>query len=321
MSWHGRETVPQPVPGGRTWRASFPTLICGNGRARTTHYRKAPTTGSSCAPTPRVRNLARLLLFDTPDVDGTLRDNWRRAELVRHAADVLVCILTQQKYNDAAVCEFFAAAAAVDKTVIVVFNMIDWPRQRDLIGGWLATFCRETGVDPVHVYAAPWDADAAEENRLPFYPMSAGATNPRDDLAELHFDEIKVRSFRGSLRSVLESAAGRAGVSVLVERRAGEYREARELLFQRLRLEIDDLPQLPKRLVWDEIWHWLEYRRTRFDRAVNGVYSAVGAVFSRWLGKDPQAEAGALSRPGMGQAAAGDGGVSRSGGYAAARGK
>lgn len=233
---------------------------------------------------------ARLLLFDTPDVDGTLRDNWRRAELVRHAADVLVCILTQQKYNDAAVREFFAAAAAVDKTVVVIFNMVDWPRQRELIGGWLSTFSEQTGVEPIHVYAAPWDPDAAEANRLPFYSISTGSTNPRDDLAELHFDDIKIRSFRGSLRGVLNVQHGVPSYLALVERRAGEYREARDVLFHRLRLEIKDLPQLPKRLVWDEIWHWLERRRTRFDRAVNGVYTAVGSVFGRWLGKNPQAE-------------------------------
>jgi hypothetical protein len=233
---------------------------------------------------------SRLLLFDTPDVDGTLRDNWRRAELVRHAADVLVCILTQQKYNDAAVREFFAAAAAVDKTVVVIFNMVDWPRQRELISGWLATFSEQTGVDPIHVYASPWDPDAAEANLLPFYPISAGATNPRDDLAELHFDDIKIRSFRGSLRGVLDVHGGVPSYLAIVERRAGEYREARDVLFHRLRLQINDLPQLPKRLVWDEIWHWLERRRTRFDRAINGVYTAVGSVFSRWLGKDPQAE-------------------------------
>ncbi|HJS09246.1 MAG TPA: GTPase, partial [Pirellulales bacterium] len=233
---------------------------------------------------------ARLLLFDTPDVDGTLRDNWRRAELVRHAADVLVCILTQQKYNDAAVREFFASAAAVDKTVVVIFNMVDWPRQRELIGGWLATFSEQTGVDPVHVYAAPWDPDAAEANLLPFHPITAGATNPRDDLAELHFDDIKIRSFRGSLRGVLDVQYGVPSYLALVEQRAGEYREARDVLFHRMRLEIKDLPQLPKRLVWDEIWHWLERRRTRFDRAINGVYTAVGSVFSRWLGKDPQTE-------------------------------
>jgi hypothetical protein len=233
---------------------------------------------------------ARLLLFDTPDIDGTLRDNWRRAELVRHAADVLVCVLTQQKYNDAAVREFFQAAAAVDKTVIVIFNMVHWPRQRELVDGWLKKFCHETGIEPVHVYAVPWDHDAAEENRLPFYPLSSGATNPRDDLAELHFDEIKIRSFRGSLRGVLDVGEGVPAYLALIERRAGEYREARDLLFNRLRLEIKDLPQLPRRLVWDEIWHWLEHRRTRFDRAVNGVYSAIGSVFSRWLGKDAQSE-------------------------------
>jgi hypothetical protein len=233
---------------------------------------------------------ARLLLLDTPDVDGTLRENWRRAELVRHSADVLVCILTQQKYNDAAVREFFAAAAAVDKTVLVIFNMIDWPRQRELIGGWLATFCQQTGVDPVHVYAAPYDPDGAEANRLPFLPVSTGSANPREDLAELHFDEIKVRSFRGSLRRVLDGEESVPAYLALIERRAAEYREARDVLFGRLRLEIKDLPQLPKRLVWDEIWHWLERRRTRFDRAVNGVYTAVGSVFGRWFGHDPQAE-------------------------------
>ncbi len=172
----------------------------------------------------------------------------------------------------------------------------------------------------MHVYAAPWDADAAEENRLPFYPLSPGATTPRDDLAELHFDEIKIRSFRGSLRGVLDLREGVPAYLALVERRAGEYREARDLLFDRLRLQIDDLPQLPKRLVWDEIWHWLERRRTRFDRAVNGVYTAVGVDDSAagWV-KDPQAELAPLSRAGVGQAAAGDGGVSGFDRYVAAR--
>ena len=49
----------------------------------------------------------RLLLLDTPDIDGTLKENWGLAEIVRHAADVLVCVLTQQKYNDAAIRDFF----------------------------------------------------------------------------------------------------------------------------------------------------------------------------------------------------------------------
>ena len=65
----------------------------------------------------------RLVLLDTPDIDGTLRENWQRAELVRNAADVIVAVLTQQKYNDAVVRDFFTAAAQAGKTVLVVFNI------------------------------------------------------------------------------------------------------------------------------------------------------------------------------------------------------
>ncbi len=233
---------------------------------------------------------ARLLLFDTPDVDGTLRDNWRRAELVRHAADVLVCVLTQQKYNDAAIREFFQAAAAVDKTVLVVFNMVHWPRQRDLCEGWLRTFAAETGVRALHVYAAPWDFEAAEETRLPFYALSSGATAPRADLAELQFDAIKIRSFRGSLRGVLNPSDGVPAYLSAVERKSNEYRAARDILSRDLRRRITDLPQVPRQLMWDEIWRWLEGRRTRLDRAVNGFYTAVSSLMLRWTKADPAEE-------------------------------
>ena len=120
---------------------------------------------------PSGRQSPRLLLLDTPDIDGTLKVNWRRAELVRHAADVLICILTQQKYNDAAIREFFRSAAAAEKTVIVVFNMVHWPRQRELCAGWLDRFTQETGIQPAAVYAVSWDPDAAEQNRLAFHPL------------------------------------------------------------------------------------------------------------------------------------------------------
>ncbi len=56
-----------------------------------------------------------LLLLDTPDIDSDAPVNWRRADAVRHAADVLVAVLTMQKYNDAAVKRFFRAAAEEDK--------------------------------------------------------------------------------------------------------------------------------------------------------------------------------------------------------------
>ena len=194
----------------------------------------------------------RLLLLDTPDVDGTLKENWRLAEIVRHAADVLVCVLTQQKYNDAAIRDFFRPAAEVDKTVLVVFNMVnqpDTPRQREVVGGWLKTFCAQTGVEPMHVYIAPWDEPAVEANRLPFYPLTPGATTPRQDLAELQFDAIKIRSFRGSLRGVLDSATGLPAYLASVRNRSREYAQAGESLCRMNYTDRLDLPPFPPRLL------------------------------------------------------------------------
>ena len=113
-----------------------------------------------------------LVLLDTPDVDGALLANWERARRICHAADVLVAVLTDQKYNDAAVRRFFREAAEADKTILVVFNMVDWPEDRAYCPRWLETFRTGTGAEPAHVYAAPRDRQAARENRLPFHPLS-----------------------------------------------------------------------------------------------------------------------------------------------------
>ncbi|MDZ7619426.1 MAG: GTPase, partial [Patescibacteria group bacterium] len=104
-------------------------------------------------PGPRMPE--RLLLLDAPDVDSDARVNWQRARAVRQSADVLLAVLTQQKYNDAAVKQFVRAAVEADKPIVVVFNQIDladaryWPM-------WLDTFRRETGAEPDLVYVVPY---------------------------------------------------------------------------------------------------------------------------------------------------------------------
>ena len=84
----------------------------------------------------------RLLLLDAPDVDSDAAVNWQRARAIRQAADVLVAVLTQQKYNDAAVKQFFRAAVEADKPIIVVFNQCDLDADREYWPRWLETFCR-----------------------------------------------------------------------------------------------------------------------------------------------------------------------------------
>ena len=110
-----------------------------------------------------------LLVLDTPDVDSDARINWERADHIRQCADLLIAVLTQQKYNDAAVKEFFRNAAAEDKGVVVLFNQCLLPEDEEFWPRWLETFVRETGVRPEWVYVAPNDRRAAEGLALPFY--------------------------------------------------------------------------------------------------------------------------------------------------------
>ncbi len=89
---------------------------------------------------PGPRMPPRLLLIDTPDVDSDVPVNWSRAKAVRQAADVLVAVLTQQKYNDAAVKQFFRAAAQADKPILVLFNQCDLKADADYWPQWLSIF-------------------------------------------------------------------------------------------------------------------------------------------------------------------------------------
>jgi len=219
----------------------------------------------------------RLVLLDTPDVDGSLSDHWERARLVRGAADVLLAVLTQQKHNDATVRRFFSEAAGAEKVVFVAFNMVQWPDDRDDCAAWLRVFRDGTGVEPAHVYVAPHDRTAAEALALPFLGLDGSPRSPVRDLADLHFDEIKVRTFGGSLRLVLDESEGLPAFLRAVAARAGEYAEVGATLADGLRVELTP-PTLPGRVIVDAVWGWLEPERTRFDRTVHGAYARIGRL-------------------------------------------
>ncbi|NUQ63953.1 MAG: GTPase domain-containing protein, partial [Pirellulales bacterium] len=170
----------------------------------------------------------RLLLLDCPDVDSDAKVNWQRARLIRQSADVLVAVLTQQKYNDAAVKQFFREAVEADKPIVVAFNQCDLGGDRDYWPQWLATFAGETGAEPDLVYVVPYDRAASHELRLPFYFVGRDGRTPpaepsslRAELAAMHFDEIKIRTFRGALARVLDPDRGAPAYLATVRAAAG----------------------------------------------------------------------------------------------------
>ena len=225
---------------------------------------------------------SRLLLLDTPDVDSDVQVNWHRARAIRQAADVLVAVLTQQKYNDAAVKQFFREAVLADKPIVVVFNQCDLEADRAYWPQWLATFCSETDARPELVYVLPLDRKAAVETRLPFYRVGPTGELPpeetsglRDDLATLEFDAIKIRTFRGALARVIDAETGAAAYLETIRTASGEFLAAAEALSASEMARVA-WPTLPAGVLVDEIRSWWDASRAEWSRRVHGFYRALG---------------------------------------------
>jgi hypothetical protein len=224
----------------------------------------------------------RLLLLDTPDIDSDAAINWRRADQIRQSADVLVAVLTQQKYNDAAVKQFFRKAAEAGKQVVVVFNQCDLADDLGYWPQWLETFVHETGARPELVYVIPYDRRAAAELRLAFYGVGpAGRAPPgepsslRDELGRLHFDAIKIRTFAGAIARVLDAEQGAAGYLARLRRASGDFASAAATLSTADMARVN-WPSLPPSMVVDEIRDWWDASRSGWSRQIHGFYRGLG---------------------------------------------
>jgi len=230
----------------------------------------------------------RLLLLDTPDVDSDMPINWERARRIRQVADVLLAVLTQQKYNDAAVKQFFREAAQADKPVLVLFNQCHLEADRPYWPLWLQTFCQQTGADPLWVYVVPADRAAADRLQLPFYEVGRDGraaprkANLREELATLHFDEIKLRTLRGALRRVLDETGGLGGYLSALQHQSRQFQAAAQVL-QSDKLAQTSWPQLPAKILSQEILDWWDQYRPGWVRTIHQTYRKIGQAIGRPL--------------------------------------
>ncbi len=238
------------------------------------------------------RTPRNLVILDSPDVDSVAVVNWERAAHLRQSADVLIVVLTQQKYNDAAIKTFFRSAADEGKLVIVVFNQCLLPEDEEYWPKWLKTWCEATGVKPDLVYLAPNDRRAAEENRLPFYerdwPHIEAATleNERppslliDELSRLKFEEIKERSLSGAVHQVVSNDSGIPAWLREIDRRSNEYADALKLLTADRLAEVNRWPSLPNSVLIQHIRGWWGRQREGWTASVHGFYSKLGSLIA-----------------------------------------
>ena len=239
-----------------------------------------------------------LVILDTPDVDSDAPVNWQRADAVRQAADVLVAVLTQQKYNDAAVKQFFRKAAGEDKAAIVVFNQVELPDDEEYWPIWLKTFCTETGLNPEYVYLAPNNRKAAEAIALKFeertWPKEPAAENVSEPavsastalsavslsrtLSQLRFAEIKLRTLRGSLRFVVNGDSGVETYLEEIRTRSRQFQDAAGIFLRKSTVQQADWPAPPNGLLVEEMWSWWREHREAWTAGIHGFYARLGGA-------------------------------------------
>ncbi|MEE3365796.1 MAG: GTPase domain-containing protein [Planctomycetota bacterium] len=229
----------------------------------------------TCASLP-----ANLLVLDSPDIDSDAEVNWERAERLRRSADVLVAVLTQQKYNDAAVKQFFRRAAGEDLATVIVFNQCQLPDDETYWPIWLETFTSETGTTPELVYLAPNDRSAAESGELVFTDRQHHATGQardlQQDLSSLRFESIKFRSLRGSLGQLVSEQTRVPAWLDSVQARSDEFRLAAELLSTQNLVTNDAWRTIPAGPLIDAVRDWWDGHRSGWTAGIHTIYNAIG---------------------------------------------
>ncbi|HEX6987501.1 MAG TPA: hypothetical protein VF170_19135, partial [Planctomycetaceae bacterium] len=116
------------------------------------------------------------------------------------------------------------------------------------------------------------DTRGADAPRPPFddEPRSLA-----EDLSRLHFDEVKLRSLRGSLRQLVDERDGAPGWLSEVAARSDAFRAAAEHVSAERVVEVRGWPVVPFNLVFEEFWGWWKAHRTGWTRNVTTFYDAV----------------------------------------------
>ena len=232
----------------------------------------------------------RLLLVDTPDVDSDVEVNWERARNIRQVADLLIAVLTSQKYNDAAVKQYFREAVESGKPVLLVWNMAYDEQYREVWPEWISQFRAETGVVPLAVFATPHNRAATEDLTLEVRDIGLDGRGVASDdhstndgfpvvplqkyLNEIRFDELKMQALIGALRRVDDKSKGIGIYMRRIESASHDFDTAGQVIRGRDHFDID-WPAIPKAMLADEIGRWCNSKRSDLLQNVGATYNTL----------------------------------------------
>lgn len=147
-----------------------------------------------------------LALLDTPDVDSIEKRNWSVADHIRAAGDVIVAVLTPEKYKDARVVDFFRQAHASGRLVVPVMNKANPNENFAAPRAQLAEFIRDAALENATCFALSFDYDVEHTMRHEIHALDEDISLA-DYLRGLDVAAIKRSVYRDTLEYVLFESA------------------------------------------------------------------------------------------------------------------
>jgi hypothetical protein len=149
----------------------------------------------------------RLALLDIPDIDSIDRQNWEVAENIQAAGDVLVAVLTGEKYKDDRVVAFFRRAQAAGRVIVPLMNKANPEMDYAIARVQLADFCQSAGLDRPACFALPHDFKLGAGAPRPIESLN-GEPDLRAYLESLDVTAIKERVFQDTVAHFAAQTGG-----------------------------------------------------------------------------------------------------------------
>lgn len=147
-----------------------------------------------------------LALLDTPDVDSIEKRNWMVADHIRAAGDVIVAVLTPEKYKDARVVDYFRQAHASGRLVVPLMNKANPNNDYAAPKAQLAEFIRDAELNDTEVFAIPFDYDLEYDTSRDIKALESDLTL-MEYLKGLDVAAVKRNVYRETLEYVLYESA------------------------------------------------------------------------------------------------------------------
>lgn len=212
------------------------------------------------------------VFMDTPDVDSIDRANWGIANRLRAASDVVVAVLTAEKYQDDKVIQFFREAHALGRVVLPVMNKADSANGYEVARAQLAEFIKATHLVQPPCFVVEHDFAMAGNYRAGRVRALDGSGTLREYIEGLDIAATREAVLAATLKRLLFHAEDFA-------ERCEEYAER----LRRLKEEFDERAEriskrfepLPGAAVGGLFHEFVQSKRGRIDRAIGDASRVV----------------------------------------------